>query len=58
MPNKDIHNNMMINADAAYKYSVDNLDTYNMQMVLRAYGYEFTENCANAQIKYAIKEGV
>lgn len=39
--------------DAAYKYSVDNYDVFNMQMVLRAHGFPHTFEDADSQIEYA-----
>lgn len=36
--------------DEAFKYSVENRDTNNMKMVLRAHGYNYSNDCA----EYAI----
>lgn len=39
--------------DMAYRYSVRQCDTFNMQIVLRAWGYAFCEDAAALQIAYA-----
>ena len=42
-----------LRSDEAYKYSVTKNDWFNMQIVLRAWGYEFTETAAKSQIQFA-----
>ena len=41
--------------DIAYKWSVDNNSAENMQIVLRAYGYDHSEKAAADQIAYETK---
>jgi hypothetical protein len=37
---KDLYNNAMANNDLAVRYSIDNDDAFNMQIVLRAHGLD------------------
>lgn len=39
--------------DMAYRFSVSNDDLHNMKIVLRAWGYPFTEYAAQLQLGYA-----
>jgi len=41
--------------DLAYKYSVENRDAFNMQIVLRAHGFDFTYELAEKQIEVALE---
>ena len=51
MTNKEIHDALF--DDEAYVFSVDNQNVINMQMVLRAYGYQHGIFFAHNQIDYA-----
>jgi hypothetical protein len=44
---------LTLKTDAAYQYSVDNNDTANMQMVLRAYSEGHSYDQAEKQIEVA-----
>jgi hypothetical protein len=44
--------------DAAYNYSVENNDEFNMRIVLRAYGYPCSPEAAETQIRIANEFGV
>jgi hypothetical protein len=37
---KNLYNNAMANNDLAVRYSIDNNDAFNMQIVLRAHGLD------------------
>ena len=37
---KNLYDSAMVNNDLAVRYSIDNNDTFNMQIVLRAHGLD------------------
>lgn len=48
---KAIHEELSL--DLAYQYSVENYDVFNMQIVLRAYGYPCGFTTALDQVDFA-----
>ena len=46
-----------LQSDVAYAWSVERQDPFNMQLVLRGYGFEFTLEHAFALIEYATQNG-
>lgn len=42
--------------DEAFLYSVENKDTHNMKMVLRAHGYDFSEQAAEYAVWFGEQE--
>jgi hypothetical protein len=51
----EFHNAMVESGDLAYKYSLDNIDIFNMQLVLRAYGRVHTFSVATSQVELGRK---
>lgn len=54
MPRSEV--SRLLKEDAAFLYSVQHKDVYNMQIVLRAHGYEFSYQAAEYAVWFGEQE--
>lgn len=46
----------LLETDLAFKHSIENRDIHNMRIVLRAHGYDYSEQCAEYAIWFGEQE--